>query len=63
MNKLPGAPFLWSLHPAGAQNITIISNTGSIWGCETKPQSVINKGELSSNLLDLSFKDLGKLCV
>ena len=27
-NKLPGAPFWGSLHPAGAQNKTLISNTG-----------------------------------
>ena len=27
MDKWPGAPFFWSLHPAGAQNITLISNT------------------------------------
>ena len=30
MNKWPGAPFLGSLHPSGAQNKTLISNTGLI---------------------------------
>ena len=32
MNKWPGAPFLGSLHPAGAQNKTLISNTAIL--CE-----------------------------
>ena len=27
MDKWPGAPFLGCLHPAGAQNKTLISNT------------------------------------
>ena len=30
MNKWPGAPFLGSLHPAGAQNKTLFSNTEEI---------------------------------
>ena len=29
MNKWPGAPFLGYLHPAGAQNKTLISNTAT----------------------------------
>ena len=31
MNKLPGAPFVGSLRPVGAQNKTLISNTEKSW--------------------------------
>ena len=31
MERVPGAQFLGEVHPVGAQNKTLISDTGKLW--------------------------------
>ena len=41
MNTWPGAPFLGSLHPAGAQNKTLVLDTDSVTVCRTYLYNVL----------------------